>query len=46
VSGDLACPYGGLAKYDHAGFARKLEHELILSIEKGIFKSARVKDNV
>jgi hypothetical protein len=45
VSGELPCPYGGLMKYDHAGFARKLEHELILSIENGIFKSARVKNN-
>ncbi|GHV46683.1 hypothetical protein FACS1894204_08800 [Synergistales bacterium] len=46
VSGELTCPYGGLLKYDHAGFARTLEHELILSVENGILKSARVKDNV
>ena len=43
VSGDLSCPYGKLLKYDHAGFARTLEHELILSVENGIVRSAREK---
>jgi hypothetical protein len=32
-------------KYDHAGFARKLEHELILSFRDGVLETARVKDN-
>jgi hypothetical protein len=45
VSGDLACPYGELVKYDHAGFARKLEHELILSFRDGVLETARVQDN-
>jgi hypothetical protein len=46
VSGKLTCPYGNLVKYDHAGFARTLEHELILSVENGLVRSAKVKDNV
>jgi hypothetical protein len=46
VSGELTCPYGGLVKYRHAGFARTLEHEMILSIENGVFKSAKVKHNL
>jgi hypothetical protein len=46
VSGDLTCPYGNLVKYEHAGFARTLEHELILSVENGILRLARVKDNL
>jgi hypothetical protein len=45
VSGELVCPYGGLVEYKHAGFARKLEHELLLSVEDGVLKSAREKDN-
>jgi hypothetical protein len=45
VSGDLVCPYGGLVKYDHAGFARKLEHELILSFRNGVLETARTRDN-
>jgi hypothetical protein len=45
VSGDLVCPYGKKLRYDHAGFARKMEHELILTFEKGILKSARRVDN-
>jgi hypothetical protein len=45
VSGELVCPYGGLVKYEHAGFARTLEHELILSVKDGVVGSARIKDN-
>jgi hypothetical protein len=45
VSGELPCPWGALVRYDHAGFARTLEHELILSIENGVLRSARVKEN-
>jgi hypothetical protein len=45
VSGELVCPYGKLISYDHAGFARKKEHELILTVERGVILSAATKDN-
>jgi hypothetical protein len=45
VSGDLTCPFGRMLKYDHAGFGRKMEKELILTIESGIVKSAQTKTN-
>jgi hypothetical protein len=45
VDGDLICPYGKLLRYDHAGFASTREHELILTFEKGILKSAKKVDN-
>ena len=45
VSRELICPHGKLLKYDHAGFARKLERELILSVKNGVLESAKIKDN-
>jgi hypothetical protein len=45
VSGDLVCPYGKMLRYDHAGFASVREHELILTFENGILKSAKIIDN-
>jgi hypothetical protein len=45
VSKELVCPYGALVKYDHAGFARKQEHELLLSVKNGVLESAKVRDN-
>jgi hypothetical protein len=45
VSGDLSCPYGKPLRYDHAAFGGKAEYELVLSLENGVFKSARIKDN-
>ena len=45
VRGELTCPYGNLLKYDHAGFVRRREYELILSLENGVLESARVQDN-
>jgi hypothetical protein len=45
VIGELVCPYGKMLKYDHAGFCRVMEHELILDIENGVLKSFRTKDN-
>jgi hypothetical protein len=45
VSGELACPYGKMLRYDHAGFARKMERELILAVEAGKVVSTRTKDN-
>jgi hypothetical protein len=45
VSGDLVCPYGKMLRYDYAGFTSVREHELILSFEKGILKSAKRVDN-
>jgi hypothetical protein len=45
VSGDLICPYGKMLRRDHAGFASVREHELILTFESGVLKSARRVDN-
>ena len=45
VSGELTCPYGSLVQYSHAGFARKLDHELILSIENGVLVSEKIKND-
>jgi hypothetical protein len=45
VSEDLVCPFGKMLKYDHAGFSRKMEHELILTVEGGIVKSEKTKTN-
>jgi hypothetical protein len=45
VSEELVCPCGALVKYEHAGFARKLEHELLLSVKNGVLESAKIRDN-
>ncbi|MDR2175063.1 MAG: hypothetical protein LBO82_03890 [Synergistaceae bacterium] len=45
VGGDLVCPRGKLLKYDHAGFGGQTESELILSLENGVLKSVRTKNN-
>jgi hypothetical protein len=45
VNGDFVCPYGKLVYYDHAGFERKQEHELVMSIENGVLKKVEKRDN-
>jgi hypothetical protein len=46
VSGGLSCPYGKIMKYDHAGFERKHDHELILSFANGVLTGAEKRSNV